>query len=52
MLVAARLKQANLVSKTDFDNKLIHLNRKITANKTKYSKVQEKTFFSKNFFLK
>ena len=27
---AARLKQANLVSKTDFDNKLISFNRKIT----------------------
>ena len=32
----ARLKQANLVSKTDFDNKLINFNRKITSNKTKY----------------
>ena len=27
---AARLKQANLVSKTDFDNKLITFNKKIT----------------------
>ena len=27
---AARMKQANSVSKTDFDNKLIALNRKIT----------------------
>ena len=33
---AARLKQANLVSKTEFDNKLISFNRKITSNKTKY----------------
>ena len=32
---AARLKQANLVSKTDFDNKLISFNRKSTSNKTK-----------------
>ena len=32
---AVRLKQANLVSKTDFDNKLISFNRKITSNKTK-----------------
>ena len=29
-----RLKQANLVSKTDFDNKVISFNRKITTNKT------------------
>ena len=33
---AARLKQPNLVSKTDFDNKLISYKRKITSNKTKY----------------
>ena len=38
----ARLKKANLVSKTDFDNKLISCNKKITSlnvfkmpNKTK-----------------
>ena len=31
---ATRLKQANLVTKTDFDNKLISLNRNITLNKT------------------
>ena len=28
---AAKLKQANLVSKTHFDNKLISFNRKITS---------------------
>ena len=28
-----RLKQANLVSKTDFDNKIISLNKKLTSNK-------------------
>ena len=33
---AARLAQANLVTKTDFDAKLSSLNRKITSNKTKY----------------
>ena len=33
---AARLAQANLVTKTDFDGKLINFNRKITSNKTKY----------------
>ena len=31
--VAARLKQANLVRKTNFDNKLISFNGKITSNK-------------------
>ena len=36
-----RLKQANLVTKTDFDNKLISFNRKITSNKTKYLEVQK-----------
>ena len=30
---AARLKQANLISKTDFENKLLSFNRKITSNK-------------------
>ena len=30
---AARLKQANLVSKTDFNNKLISFKRIITSNK-------------------
>ena len=40
-IFVARLKQANLVSKTYFDNKLISFNRKITSNKTKYLKVQK-----------
>ena len=31
----ARLAQANLVTKIDFDAKLLSLNRKITSNKTK-----------------
>ena len=39
---AARLRQANLVNKTDFDNKLQSFNRKITSNKTKYLEVQKK----------
>ena len=39
---ATRLKQANLVSKTDFDIKLINFNRKITLNKTKYLEFQKK----------
>ena len=33
---AARLKQANLLTKTDFDNKLTSLNRRIRSNKTKH----------------
>ena len=35
----ARLKQANLKTKTDFDKKLRSFNRKFTSNKTKYLKV-------------
>ena len=34
---ASRIKQANLVNKTDFDNKYEIINRKITSNKTKCS---------------
>ena len=37
---AARLKQADLVTKTDFDDKLKCLNRKINSNKTKHLLVQ------------
>ena len=33
---AARLKQSDLVNKTDFDNKLTSFNRRITSNNTKY----------------
>ena len=51
----ARLKQANLVTKTNFDNKLTNFNRKITANKTKYLGVQmklnSKITIDYNFFL-
>ena len=32
---AARLAQVNLVTKTDFDDKLKNLNKKINSNKTK-----------------
>ena len=39
---AGRLKQVNLVKKTDFDSKLISFNRKITSNGTKYLEVQRK----------
>ena len=38
--VAARLTQANLVTKTDFDAKLKSLNKKINSNKTKHLLVE------------
>ena len=40
--IAARLKQANLVTKTEFDNKLTSFNKRITSNKTKYLEVKKK----------
>ena len=36
----ARLAQASLVTKTDFDAKLSSLNRRITSNKTKHLLVE------------
>ena len=36
----ARLAQANLITKTDFDAKLPSINRKITSNKSKYLLVE------------
>ena len=50
----ARLAQANLITKTDFDAKLSNLNRRITANKTKHLLVENelkklKTFDSSYF---
>ena len=38
----ARLMQANLVTETNFDNKLTSYNTRITSNKTKYLEVQKK----------
>ena len=50
-----KLKQANLVSKTDFGNTHISFNRKLTSNKTKYLEVKKKlnslTTKDYNFFL-
>ena len=37
---AARIPQANVITKTDFDAKLSNLNREITANKTKHLLVE------------
>ena len=39
---AARSKQADLESKTYFDNKIITFNKEITSNKTKHLEVQNK----------
>ena len=39
-IFAARLAQAYLVTKTDFDTKLISLNKKINSNKTKHLKTK------------
>ena len=36
----ARLSETNLVTKTDFDTKLINLNRKINSSKTKHVPAQ------------
>ena len=35
-----RLSQANLVTKTDFDNSVLSLSNKITINKTKNESIQ------------
>ena len=51
----ARLKQAILVIKTHFENKLTSFNKRITSNKTKHLAVQKKlnsvVTNSYNFFL-
>ena len=50
-----KLKQADLVEKTDFDNKITSFNKQITSNKTKLLEVQKKLISLKtkdyNFFL-
>ena len=52
---AEKLKQADLVKKTDFDNKLTSFNRRITLNETKHLEIQKKlnSIITKdyNFFL-
>ena len=40
--VTARLKQADIVNKIDFDNKLISFNKQITSNKTRHLEVRKK----------
>ena len=39
---AAKLKQADLENKTDFDNKLTSFNKRITSNKTKHLEISKK----------
>ena len=48
---AARLAQANLITKTDFDAKLSRLNRKITSNKAKHLLVENQLKKLKSFDL-
>ena len=45
----ARLAQANLITKTNFDSKLSNLNRKITKNKTDHLLVQNELNKLKTF---
>ena len=51
----ARLAQANLITKTDFDAKLSSLNRKITSNKTKHllveNELNELKAFDSSYFI-
>ena len=46
--VTARLKQADIVNKIDFDNKLISFNKQITSNKTRHLEVRKKNKQTKN----
>ena len=48
-LFNARLAQANLITKTDFDAKLSSLNRKITSNKSKHLLVENELEKLKTF---
>ena len=45
----ARLAQANLTAKMDFDAKLSSLSRKVTTNKTKYLLVEDELKKLKTF---
>ena len=51
----ARIAQANLITKTDFDAKLSNLNRKISANKTKHLLVENELsklkIFDSSYFI-
>ena len=47
----ARLKQADLVTKRDYDNKLQSLSKRITSNKTKHLLVEYELKKLKTFYL-
>ena len=47
----ARIAQANLIAKADFDAKLLSLNKKITSNKAKHLLVENELNKLKNFDL-
>ena len=49
MFFNARLAQANLITKTDFDTKLFSLNRKTTQNKIKHLLVESELNKSKTY---
>ena len=49
--LVARLKQANLVTKTDFNYKLTSFNKRITSNKTKKLELKKKTTNNLTTFL-
>ena len=48
--VAARLKQANLVNKTDFDNKLIGFNREVQKKKKSLTRTDHNFFLRTMYF--
>ena len=47
--IASRLMQVKLVTKTDFDNKLTSLNKKINSNKRKHVLVENELVYSSYF---
>ena len=47
----ARLAETNLITKTDFDVKLLSLNKKITSNKTRHLLVENELKKLKTFDL-
>ena len=55
MFFNARLAQANLITKTDFDTKLSSLNRKVTANKSNYllieNELKKLKIFDSSYFI-
>ena len=48
----ARLKQANLVAKTNFDNTVLGLNSRIAINKTKNESIEDELKKAKNIWFK